>query len=57
MKEDMTKVQIKLIVDVDTTNDFICPSGDPTKDNCVINTIESDFFEDPVEIVEVKEIE
>jgi len=52
----ITKVQIKLIVDVDTSNDYLCPSGDPTEDNCVINAIQNNFFEEPVEIVEVKEV-
>ena len=49
------KVEIKLVVDVDTTDDFICPSGNPLEHNCVLNTIESDYFLDPVSVLEVKE--
>ena len=50
------KVEIKLVVDVDTTDDFICPSGNPLEHNCVLNTIESDYFLEPVSVLEVKEM-
>tara|TARA_R100000773_G_scaffold41542_1_gene38111 strand:+ start:1465 stop:1638 length:174 start_codon:yes stop_codon:yes gene_type:complete len=49
------KVEIKLVVDVDTTDDFICPSGNPLEHNCVLNAIESDYFLEPVSVLEVKE--
>ncbi len=50
------KVEIKLVVDVDTTDDFICPSGNPLEHNCVLNAIESDYFLEPVSVLEVKEM-
>ena len=49
------KIQITLLVEVDTQNTELCPSGNPLLENCVINTIEDDFFLEPVEILEVKE--
>ena len=50
------KVEIRLVVDVDTANDFICPSGNPLEHNCVLNTIESDYFQETVSVLEIKEI-
>jgi hypothetical protein len=50
------KVEIKLVVDVDTTDDFICPSGNPLEENCVLNTIESDYFLEPVSVLEIREV-
>ena len=49
------KIQVTLLVEVDTEDEFICPSGDPLLENCVINTIEDGHFIDPVKILEVKE--
>ena len=37
-------------------NDFICPSGNPLEHNCVLNTIESDYFLEPVSVLEIKEM-
>ena len=34
------KIQVTLLVEVDTKDEFICPSGNPLLENCVINTIE-----------------
>ncbi len=51
------KVEIKVVVDVDTTEDFICPSGNPLEHNVVLNTIESDYFLEPVSVLEIKERE
>ena len=50
------KVEIKLVVDVNTDNNFICPSGNPLEHNCVLNTIESDYFLEPVSVLEIKEV-
>ena len=50
------KVEMRLVVDVDTDNDFICPSGNALKHNCVLNTIESDYFLEPVSVLEIKEM-
>ena len=49
------KIQVTLLVEVDTEDKFICPSGDPLLENCVVNTVEDRFFTDPVKILEVKE--
>ena len=54
-KTMIKKIQITLLVEVDTENTELCPTGDPLLENCVINTIEDDFFLEPVEILEVKE--
>jgi len=50
------KVEMKLIVHVDTKDEYICPSGDPTKDNVVLNAIHSDFFLERVDVVKVREV-
>ena len=47
------KIQITLLVEVDTENTELCPSGDPLLNNCVLNTIEDDFFIDPVSILSI----
>ena len=49
------KIQVTLLVEVDTEDEFICPSGDPLLENCVVNVVEDRFFTDPVKILEVKE--
>ena len=51
------KIQVTLLVEVDTEDKFICPSGNPLLENCVVNTVEDRFFTDPVKILEVKEYE
>ena len=51
------KIQVTLLVEVDTEDEFICPSGDPLLENCVVNVVEDRFFTDPVKILEVKEYE
>ena len=50
------KVEMKLIVHVDTKDEYICPSGDPTIDNVVLNAIHSDFFLERVDVVKVREV-
>tara|TARA_S200000501_G_scaffold334011_1_gene337765 strand:- start:25 stop:192 length:168 start_codon:yes stop_codon:yes gene_type:complete len=44
----MKKVLITCLVEVDETNKETCPSGNPLEENSLINTIEDDFFLDPV---------
>ena len=51
------KIEVTLLVEVDTEDDFICPSGDPLLENCVVNTVEDGFFEYPVKILKVREHE
>ena len=43
-------------MEVDTEDDFTCPSGDPLLENCVVNTVEDRFFTDPVKILKVREV-
>ena len=50
------KVEMKLIVHVDTNDEIICPSADPTKDNVVLNAIHSDFFLERVDVVKIREL-
>ena len=50
------KVLVELLVEVDTEDNFICPSGDPLLENCVVNTVEDRFFTDPVKILKVREV-
>ena len=52
----MKTVQIILNVKVDTTDEFICPSGDHLKENCILNAIESDFFMDDIQVLNVQEV-
>ena len=49
------KIQVTLLVEVDTEDEFTCPSGDPLLENCVVNVVEDKFFTDTVKILEVKE--
>ena len=42
------KVKVTLLVEVDTEEN----SGDPLKDNCVLNTVEDKFFLSPVSVLD-----
>lgn len=52
----MKRVEIKLIVDVDVTDELICPSGDHLEENCVLNAVNNDFFMNNVEVLKVQEV-
>ena len=52
----MKTVQVTLNVKVDTADDLVCPTGDHLKENCVLNAIESDFFLDDVQVLNVQEV-
>ena len=47
------KVVVTLLVEVDTEDEHICPSGDPLQENVVLNIIDDRFFEDPVTVLGV----
>jgi hypothetical protein len=49
----MKKVLITCLVEVDETNNETCPCGNPLKENSLINTIEDDFFIDPVTVLSI----
>ena len=42
------KVKVTLLVEVDTEEN----SGDPLKDNCVLNTVKDKFFLSPVSVID-----
>ena len=44
-KTMIKKIQITLLVEVDTENTELCPNGDPLLENCVINTNEDDAIQ------------
>ena len=50
------QIEVTLLVEVDTEDKFICPSGDPLLENCVVNTVEDGFFTDPVKVLSVKDL-
>ena len=47
------KVVVPLLVEVDTEDEHICPTGDPLIENCVLNVVDDRFFEDPVTVLGV----
>ena len=49
------KIEVTLLVEVDTEDQETCPSGDPLLENCVVNTVEDGFFTYPVKILKVRE--
>ena len=50
------QIEVTLLVEVDTEDKFICPSGDPLLENCVVNTVEDGFFTEPVKVLSVKDL-
>ena len=40
------KVQITLVVDVDETDEVICPDGKPLEQNCILNAVDNDLMRD-----------
>ena len=50
------QIEVTLLVEVDTEDKFICPSGDPLLENCVVNTVEDGFFTYPVKILSGKDL-
>ena len=50
----MTRVQITLLVEVDTEDDINCPDGDAINQNVVVNTIDNGFFIDPVTVLDAR---
>ena len=47
------RVVVTLLVEVDTEDKFICPSGDPLIENSVLNVLEDRFFENPTTVLGV----
>ena len=51
------KVVVTLLVEVDTEDEYTCPSGDPLQDNVVLNVINDDYFLSPVSILGVSHLQ
>ena len=51
------KVVVTLLVEVDTEDEYTCPSGDPLQDNVVLNVINDDYFLYPVSILGVSHLQ
>ena len=50
------QIEVTLLVEVDTEDQEICPSGNPLLENVVLNTIDDGFFMDPVKVLNVKDL-
>ena len=50
------QIEVTLLVEVDTEDQEICPSGDPLLENVVLNTIDDGFFMSPVKVLNVKDL-
>ena len=50
------QIEITLLVEVDTEDHEICPSGNPLLENCVLNTVDDGFFMSPVKVLNVKDL-
>ena len=50
------QIEVTLLVEVDTEDEEICPSGNPLLENVVLNTIDDGFFMSPVKVLNVKDL-
>jgi len=51
------QIEVTLLVEVDTEDEEICPSGNPLLENVVLNTVDDGFFMSPVKVISVKDSE
>lgn len=51
------QIEVILLVEVDTEDQEICPSGNPLLENCVLNTVDDGFFMSPVKVLSVKDLQ
>ena len=51
------RVVVTLLVEVDTEDEYTCPSGDPLQDNVVLNVVNDDYFIYPVSILGVSHLQ
>lgn len=51
------QIEVTLLVEVDTEDEEICPSGNPLLENVVLNTVDDGFFMSPVKVLSVKDSE
>ena len=50
------QIEVTLLVEVDTEDEEICPSGNPLLENVVLNTVDDGFFMSPVKVFSVKDL-
>ena len=50
------QIEVTLLVEVDTEDEEICPSGNPLLENVVLNTVDDVFFISPVKVLSVKDL-
>ena len=50
------QIEVTLLVEVDTEDQEICPSGNPLLENVVLNTVDDGFFMSPVKVLSVKDL-
>ena len=50
------QIEVTLLVEVDTEDQEICPSGNPLLENVVLNTVDDGFFMSPVKVLNVKDL-
>ena len=51
------QIEVTLLVEVDTEDEEICPSGNPLLENVVLNTVDDGFFMSPVRVLSVKDLQ
>jgi len=51
------QIEVTLLVEVDTEDKEICPSGNPLLENVVLNTVDDGFFMSLVKVLNVKDLE
>ena len=51
------QIEVTLLVEVDTEDEEICPSGNPLLENVVLNTVDDGFFMSLVKVLSVKDLE
>ena len=50
------QIEVTLLVEVDTEDEEICPSGNPFLENVVLNSVDDGFFMSPVKVLNVKDL-
>jgi len=51
------QIEVTLLVEVDTEDEEICPSGNPLLENVVLNTVDDGFFMSPIKVLSVKDLQ
>ena len=56
LRKMIKQIEVTLLVEVDTEDEEICPSGNPLLENVVLNTVDDGFFMSPVKVLNVKDL-